>query len=96
MKAFFMVERLGEAFTVQSQKAKDGVLYKRIVQLVEAGVKRGDSVVATILSEDAQHLNFEEGDFIYASIRLATHEYNGQIYMDAIMDNYLTIAKNQN
>ena len=96
MKAFFMVERLGEPFMVQSQKMKDGVLYKRIVQLVEAGVKRGDSVVATILGEDAQHLNFKEGDFIHASIHLATHEYNGQIYMDAIMDNYLTIVRYRN
>ena len=91
-----MVERLGEPFTVQSQKAKDGVLYKRVVQLVEAGVKRGDSVVATILGDDAQYLNFEEGDFIHASIRLATHEYNGQVYMDAIMDDYLTIVRNRN
>ena len=95
MRTFFMVDSLGDTFTIPSQKAKDGVMYKRVVALTEVGVKYGDRVVATLLGEDARDTLFGEGDFILASVRFNTHEYNGQVYMDAVMEDYLAIAKNK-
>ena len=95
MKSIFMVDSLGEVFTVQSQKAKDGVLYKRTLVLVEVGVKYGDKVVATLLGQDAQEPLFGEGDFILATVRLSTHEYNGHTYMDAVVEDYLTLGENK-
>ena len=88
-----MVSQMGEAFIVYNTKTKKNI-YKRIIELTEAGKRRGDCVMVTALGDDAESPIFGEGDFILATVRLSTHEYNGQFYNDAILDDYLTLIKN--
>lgn len=88
-----MVSQMGELFSVYSPKTKKEI-HKRNIELFEVGVRHGDCVVVTALGDDAKDPIFGEGDFILATVRLSTHEYNGQLYNDAILDDYLTLIKN--
>ena len=85
MKGIFSIEKLGEPFEVQSQKAEGGKLAKRLIILREMGERNGDYVVAHLLGTQAQEGVLKEEDVVIASVRLSVHEHNGNYYQDAVV-----------
>ena len=86
MKGIFYIEKLGEPMEVQSQKAEGGKLAKRMIILRELGERYSDNIVATVFGAKAQDGILKEEDVVIASVHLTTHEHNGQIYQDAVVN----------
>ena len=77
------VLKVGDMFSVKSEKSETGVLNKRTLVLQELGVKYEPTYVVTALGNLAT-LQFYEGDPMFATMRLQSREYNGQVFMDIV------------
>lgn len=92
MKQFFKVIAQSDMLTVPSQKAEGGQINKCNIVLQELGGKFGNSYVATILGEQA-NVRFEKGEWVAASLRFSTREYNGQVYQDIVVNEIVKLNK---
>ena len=81
MQKILKVVKCGECFTVKSEKAEAGYLYKRQIVLQELGGKYADQYTAALLGNDAL-VTFYEGEWVLANLRFQTREYNGQNFQD--------------
>ena len=77
------VVKCGECFTVKSEKSEGGVLNKRTLVLQELGGKYENSYVVSALGNLAT-IQFDEGDFVIATLKFQAREYNGQVFMDVV------------
>ena len=84
------VVKSGVMTTVKSDKVENGVLNKRTLVLQELGGKYENSYVVTTLGNLAT-IEFAEGQLVVASLRFATHEYNGQVFMDVVANEIYNI-----
>ena len=92
MKKIFKVKAQSETFSVPSQKAEGGQISKCNVVLQEPGGKNENSYVATILGEQA-NIRFAKDDLVVAALRFSTREYNGQVYQDIVVNEFIKINK---
>ena len=77
------VLKVGEMFSVKSEKSETGVLNKRTLVLQELGGKYEPTYVVNALGPLAT-LQFYEGDLVFAAMRFQNREYNGQVFMDIV------------
>ena len=77
------VLKVGDMFSVKSEKSETGVLNKRTLVLQELGGKYEPTYVVTALGNLAT-LQFYEGDLVFATMRFQSREYNGQMFMDIV------------
>ena len=89
MQKILKVVKCSECFTVKSEKAEAGYLYKRSIVLQELGGRFADQYVASLLGNDAlctfsegEWVTFSEGEWVLASLRFQVREYNGQTFQD--------------
>lgn len=92
MKNIFRVVSQGEPFTVKSEKSEGGQTTKCTIVLQEINGRYADSFVAAMLGNDAT-CRFYPGDVVYASLRFTAREYNGQMYQDILMVDFIKINK---
>ena len=74
----------GETFLVDSPKSENGKLAKCNIVLQEFGGKYENQYAAAMLGKDAQ-LRFYAGEMVVAKLRFQTHEYQGQVYQDILV-----------
>ena len=86
------VVQQGEAFAVQSQKAEGGQIKKCNILLQELGGKFENQFAAVMLGKDAQ-LRFYAGEVVVVKLRFQTHEYQGQVYQDILVQDIEKIIK---
>ena len=77
------VVRQGEAFSVQSSKQESGSIQKCNIVLRELGGKFENEYVCAMLGNLAA-CRFYEGDVVAATLRFATHEYQGQTFQEIL------------
>ena len=65
------VKKCGQMTTVQSEKSENGVLDKRTLVLQLGSL-------ATI--------EWSEGELVACALSFRTHEHNGQVYMDVVVN----------
>ncbi|HIZ33380.1 MAG TPA: hypothetical protein H9814_07585 [Candidatus Bacteroides merdigallinarum] len=90
MQRILKVVKCGECFTVKSEKAENGCLYKRHIVLQEPGGKYADQYAAALLGNDAL-CTFYEGNLVLANLRFQTREYNGQTFQDVTVTEIIKI-----
>ena len=90
MKKIFRVVSQTEPVAVQNQKAEGGQMAKCSIVLQEINGRYADSFVATMLGNDAT-CKFYPGDVVYASLRFTAREYNGQMYQDILVTDFLKL-----
>jgi spermidine/putrescine-binding protein len=78
------VERQGEAFAVQSQKAEGGQMNKCLIVLQDFGGQYADRFAAVMLGKNAL-LRFYPGDVVAVTMRFSTNEYEGKVYQDILV-----------
>ena len=86
------VVRQGEAFSVQSAKAKTGTIQKCNIVLRELGGKFENEYVCATLGNLAGR-KFSEGDLVVATLRFSTHEYQGQTFQEILASDIIIIGK---
>ena len=86
------VVQQGEAFAVQSQKSENGQMMKCNIVLQEFGGKFENQFAAVMLGKDAQ-LRFYAGEVVVVRLRFQTHEYQGQVYQDILVQDIEKIIK---
>lgn len=74
----------GETILVDSQKSQDGKLAKCNIVLQDFGGKYEDQFAAVLLGQNAQ-LRFCANDLVAAKLRFQTHEYQGQVFQDILV-----------
>ena len=74
----------GETFLVDSQKSENGKLAKCNIVLQEFGGKYENQYAAVMLGNDAQ-LKLYAGEMVIVKLRFSTHEYQGQVYQDILV-----------
>ena len=77
------VVKVGEVFSVKSEKNESGELKKRQLVLKELGGRFENHYVVTALGEQAEKV-LTEGDIVFVAMRFQTREYNGQLFMDIV------------
>lgn len=77
------VLKVGEVFSVKSEKTEGGLLNKRQLVLQELGGKYEPCYVVTALGNLAT-VEFKEGELVFATLRFQSREYNGQVFMDIV------------
>lgn len=77
------VLKVGEVFSVKSEKTEGGLLNKRQLVLQELGGKYEPCYVVTALGNLAT-VEFHEGELVFATLRFQSREYNGQVFMDIV------------
>ena len=92
MKKIFRVVSQGDPFTVKSEKSEGGQTTKCTIVLQEINGRYADSFVAIMLGNDAT-CKFYPGDVVYASLRFTAREYNGQMYQDILVTDFLKLNK---
>ena len=86
------VVRQGEAFSVQSAKADGGQIQKCNIVLKELGGKFENEYVCAMLGNLAA-CRFYEGDVVIATLRFSTHEYQGQVFQEALCTDIVRLNK---
>lgn len=84
------VVRQGEAFSVQSSKQESGSIQKCNIVLRELGGKFENEYVCAMLGNLAA-CRFYEGDVVAATLRFATHEYQGQTFQEILATDVVKI-----
>ena len=79
----------GETTTVPSKKSESGQMNKSVIHLKELR-DFGDEVIATMLGEVAA-CRFEPNSVVAVNLRLSTHENNGQIYQDILVNDIVKL-----
>ena len=79
------VKKCGQMTTVQSEKSENGVLDKRTLVLQELGGKYENCYVVTALGSLAT-IEWSEGELVACALSFRTHEHNGQVFMDVIVN----------
>ena len=74
----------GETFQVNSPKSEGGMLAKCNIVLQEFGGKYENQFAAAMLGGTAQ-LRFGQGDLVAVKLRFQTHEYQGQVFQDIMV-----------
>ena len=82
----------GETSLVDSQKSENGKLAKCNIVLQEFGGKFENQFAAVMLGKDAQ-LRFYAGEVVVVKLRCQTHEYQGQVYQDILVQDIEKIIK---
>ena len=76
------VTKVGEMFSVKSEKSETGQLSKRNLVLKElGGSKYENDYAVSVLGEEATK-ELKEGDVVIATLRFQAREYNGQVFQD--------------
>jgi len=73
-----------ETQVVDSQKAEGGKLSKCTIVFQELGGKYENQYVATLLGNVA-NCRFNAGELVAVRLRFQSHEHNGQIYQDIMV-----------
>ena len=73
-----------EKISVPSRKSESGQIDKCVIHLKELN-DFGDEIIATILGNLAS-CRFAPGKVVAVSLRMSTHENNGQQYQDIIVN----------
>ena len=79
------VKKCGVMTTVQSEKSENGVLNKRVLVLQELGGKYENSYAVTVLGNLAT-IEWSEGELVACALSFRTHEHNGQVFMDVVVN----------
>ena len=80
------------SYLVDSQKSENGKLAKCNIVLQEFGGKFENQFAAVMLGKDAQ-LRFYAGEVVVVKLRFQTHEYQGQVYQDILVQDIEKIIK---
>lgn len=77
---------------VPSQKAEGGQVAMCGIKLKEFGGKFGDEFACTMFGNLAQ-CRFYENELVVAALRFVTHEYEGRIYQDVVVENIVKLNR---
>ena len=77
------VVKIGEVFSVKSEKSETGQLNKRYLVLKELGGRYENEYAVTVLG-NAASLMFDENELVIATLRFSTHEYQGQVFQEIL------------
>ena len=86
------VLKVGEMFSVKSEKSETGVLNKRNLMLKELGGKFENEYAVSVLG-NAASLVFYENDLVVVTLRFLTREYNGQVFQDITVTDIYPLKK---
>ena len=84
------VVRQGEAFSVQSSKQENGQIQKCNIVLKELGGKFENEYVCAMLGNLAA-CRFYEGNVVVATLRVSTHEYQGQTFQEILVTDMVKV-----
>ena len=84
------VVKIGDMFSVKSEKSETGQLNKRNLVLKELGGKFENEYAVSVLG-NAASLVFSEGDLVIATLRFSTHEYQGQTFQEVLATDIVKI-----
>ena len=89
------VKKCGQMTTVHSEKSENGVLDKRTLVLQELGGRSAEGrlqgkkyencYVVTALGSLAT-IEWSEGELVACALSFRTHEHNGQVFMDVVVN----------
>lgn len=85
------VVRQGEAFSVQSSKQESGSIQKCNIVLRELGGSKYDNEYVCAMLGNLAACRFYEGDVVAATLRFATHEYQGQTFQEILATDIVKI-----
>ncbi len=87
------VVRQGEAFSVQSTKAETGQIQKCNIVLRELGGSKFENEYVCAMLGNLAACRFYEGDVVVATLRFSTHEYQGQVFQEALCTDIVRLNK---
>lgn len=79
---FLKVTKIGELFSVKSEKSETGQLAKRNLVLRELGGSKYENEYAVSVLGNEATKELKEGDVVIATLRFQAREYNGQVFQD--------------
>ena len=79
---FYRVMKVGDV--TEETTRESGKLNKRTLVLQELGGSKYETEYVAVLLGNAAALEFYEQDVVVAKLAFQTHEYNGQVYQDAM------------
>ena len=88
MKNFFKVLSQSEAVNITRQDGS--IVTKSTIVLQELGGKFENSFVCALLG---QQLTLHPGDFVYAALRFAHREHNGNLYQDITIQEIVKLGE---
>lgn len=89
MKSILKVVSKGQVINVN--KADGTTVAKCTLVLQEIGGQYEDAYVVTVLGQMAQW-EFRAGEVYAASLRFMTHEYNGTMYQDIMLNEFVRVG----
>ena len=90
MKQVFRVVQQTQAVSVQRQDGTQTQKCQLVMQ--EMGGKYENCFVATLLGNLAQ-MKFVQNDLVYAVLRFTARDYNGQTYMDCMVQDIVKLTE---
>ena len=82
----------GAAFQVDSPKSEGGKLNKCNIVLQEFGSKYENQYAAAMLGNNAL-IKLYAGELVIVRLRFQTHEYQGQVFQDILVQDIQKIGK---
>ena len=89
----FRVVRQGEAFSVQSKQSENGQIKKCNIVLKELGGGKFENEYVCAMLGNLAGCRFFEGDVVVATLRVSTHEYQGQTFQEILATDIVKINK---
>lgn len=83
----------GETFLIDSPKSEGGKLAKCNIVLQEFGGKYENQFAAVMLGGTAQ-FRFYANDLVAVKLRFQTHEYQGQVFQDILVQDIRKLQNN--
>ena len=87
------VVRQGDAFSVQSKNSETGTIQKCNIVLREMGGSKYENEYACTMLGNMATCRFYEGDVVIATLRFATHEYQGQTFQEIMLTDVVKVNK---
>jgi hypothetical protein len=87
------VVRQGDSFSVQSTKAETGQIQKCNIVLREMGGSKFENEFVCAMLGNLAACRFYEGDVVVATLRFSTHEYQGQVFQEALCTDIVRLNK---
>ena len=85
------VVKIGDVFSVKSEKSETGLLNKRNLLLKELGGKFENEYAVSVLGNAASQ-EWQDNDLVAATLRFSTHEYQGQVFQDIIVTDIVKLG----
>jgi len=86
------ITKIGDMFSVKSEKSETGQLKKRNLVLKELGGKFENEYAVTVLG-NAAALEFSVNDLVAVTLRFTTHEYRGQTFQEILCTEIVRVSE---